>query len=146
MPSEASGLTKRAADRPIAAIFHFSTMPNGDSVHTSLLGGRRLTPAVGPTGRRRSPTRVLVPLAGHGPPIPLPETRTLQAAFGQRARHIAFPRAIQAYSPQQTAASQSRLTRHAPCGGKRTAALLRGAEPGLCRQHAVSSVARKRRV
>jgi hypothetical protein len=39
--------TKRAADRPVAAIFHSSTIPNGVSAQTSLLGGRRLTHAVG---------------------------------------------------------------------------------------------------
>jgi len=38
--------TRRAADRPVAAIFHFSAMPNGVSVHTAVLVGRRLTPAV----------------------------------------------------------------------------------------------------
>jgi hypothetical protein len=37
----------RAADRPVAAIFHFSTVPNSASAHTPVLGGRRLTLAVG---------------------------------------------------------------------------------------------------
>jgi hypothetical protein len=38
----------RAADRPVAAIFHFNSMPNGVSVHTPVLVGRRLTQVVGP--------------------------------------------------------------------------------------------------
>jgi hypothetical protein len=36
-----------AADRPIGAIFHSSAMPNGVSVYTVALSGRRLTRAVG---------------------------------------------------------------------------------------------------
>jgi hypothetical protein len=36
-----------AADRPITAIFHFSAVPNGISVQSVALGGRRLTQAVG---------------------------------------------------------------------------------------------------
>jgi hypothetical protein len=38
----------RAADRPVWAIFRFSAVPTAISVHTPLLGGRRLTQAVGP--------------------------------------------------------------------------------------------------
>jgi hypothetical protein len=37
-----------AADRPVAAIFHFSVVPNGVSVSSVALVGRRLTQAVGP--------------------------------------------------------------------------------------------------
>jgi Uma2 family endonuclease len=37
-----------ATDRPVAAIFHSSTVPNGVSIHTPVPGGRRLTQAVGP--------------------------------------------------------------------------------------------------
>jgi hypothetical protein len=40
-----------AADRPLAAIFHFSVVPNGVSVSSVALIGRRLTQAVGRLGR-----------------------------------------------------------------------------------------------
>jgi hypothetical protein len=36
-----------AADRPVAAIFHFSSVPNGISVQNVAFIGRRLTQAVG---------------------------------------------------------------------------------------------------
>jgi hypothetical protein len=40
--------TMRAADRPVAAIFHSSTVPNVVSVSSVALAGRRLTQTVGP--------------------------------------------------------------------------------------------------
>jgi hypothetical protein len=57
----------RAADRPLAAIFRFSTVPNGFSAHTPLLGGRRLTQAVGRhLAARRHPDHLLPGLTSLG--------------------------------------------------------------------------------
>jgi hypothetical protein len=89
-PEQRCRPTKRAADRPVAAIFHFRTVPNGISVHTLVLTGRRLTQAVGLAATRLLPvplgSRTGVSVIGPRPLLPAVSARAPACASSAHVR------------------------------------------------------------
>jgi hypothetical protein len=128
---------------PCCCDFPSNAVSNGVSVHTPLLGGRRLTQAVGPAGRRARPQLMLVAPADHGPPS-RSETRRITprpvaGASTALSRALKRARCSKLLLPNAAARATRRWQFH------RQGALHRGAGPWPVPFARTSSVAREPR-